>query len=64
MSFYEVKPREGQGKNLKRDQYLWIKNNCFPKKFNAYLVTYYQTKGKIWIFDTIQLDKENIKKYR
>ena len=64
ISFYEVKPREGQGKNLKRDQYLWIKNNCFPKKFNAYLVTYYQTKGKIWIFDTIQLDKENIKKYR
>ena len=63
MSFYEVKPVKGSGSLLKRDQFRWIKDNCFPKKFDAYLVTYYVTEGGKWIFDPISLNEKNIKKY-
>ena len=63
LSFYEVKPVKGSGSLLKRDQFRWIKNNCFPKKFDAYLVTYYVTEGGRWIFDPISLNEKNIKKY-
>ena len=63
LSFYEVKPVKGSGRLLLREQFRWIKNNCFPKKFDAYLVTYYVTEGGRWIFDPISLNEKNIKKY-
>jgi len=63
LSFYEVKPVKGSGSLLKLDQFHWIKDNCFPKKFDAYLVTYYVTEGGKWIFDPISLNEKNIKKY-
>ena len=63
LSFYEVKPVKGSGSLLKRDQFRWIKNNCFPKKFDAYLVTYDVTKSGRWKFNPIPLDEDNIKDF-
>ena len=64
LSFYELKPDDKEKDSLLRpEQFKWIKDNCFRKKLDVYIVHYKEKNGK-FSFKKKLLDRKNIIKYK
>jgi hypothetical protein len=64
LSFWEVKPDDKEKDSLLRPaQFKWIKDNCFRKKCDVYIVHYKEKNGK-FSFRKKLLDRKNIMKHK